>query len=570
MRKRATVESTADAYLELLAARGVDYLFANAGTDFAPLIEAYARRQANGLPFPRPITVPHEIPAVAMAHGHAMVSGKPQAVMVHVIVGAANALGGIINAARSQVPILFSAGRTPITEQGMLGSRDRQIHWAQEAFDQAGLAREFVKWDYELRNFAQLETVVDRALAIARSEPPGPVYLTLPREVLAEPHETFEYADPSRLAPNSPVVAGPEEIAATARVLAAARNPIVITKAGGRDPLAVPVLAHFAETLGAPVFEDPARTYLNFPGDHPLHGGFDPGPHLATADVVVVVEADAPWFPALRNPSPDATIIQIGVDPLFSRYPVRGFPTAGALAGAPRLTLAALAQALRPLLDAATVAARRRKWEAESAAQREAVAARARAVSGDTPIDMAWASRCVADCIDDDTIVVNEYDLDSSQTQMRVPGSYFGSSPAGGLGWALGAALGARLAAPGKTVISCMGDGTYIFGSPTASHWVSRAYQIPALFVVFNNRAWNAVKRSVASLAKDGWAMRAETMPLYQLDPAPDYEMVCRASGGWGEKVEDPAALPGVLKTALHVVRNEKRQALVNIICKKP
>jgi acetolactate synthase-1/2/3 large subunit len=505
-----------------------------------------------------------------MAHGHAMVSGKPQAVMVHVIVGAANALGGVINAARSQVPILFSAGRTPITEQGMLGSRDRQIHWAQEAFDQGGLAREFVKWDYELRNFAQLETVVDRALAIARSEPAGPVYLTLPREVLAEPHDTFEYAEPARLAPNSPVVAGPDEIAAAARALAAARNPIILTKAGGRDPQAVPALALLAETLGAPVFEDPARTYMNFPADHPLHAGFDVGPHLATADVVVVVEADAPWFPALRNPSADAQIIQIGVDPLFSRYPVRGFPTAGALAGSPRLTLAALAQALRPLVDARTVAERRRKWEAEAVEQREAVATRARAVSGDAPIDMAWASRCVADCIDDDTIVVNEYDLDSSQTRFRVPGSYFGSSPAGGLGWALGAALGARLAAPKKTVISCMGDGTYIFGSPTASHWVSRAYQIPALFVVFNNRAWNAVKRSVASLAKDGWAMRAETMPLYQLDPAPEYEMVCRASGGWGEKVEDPGSLPGVLKKALDVVRNEKRQALVNIICKKP
>jgi acetolactate synthase-1/2/3 large subunit len=217
MKKTASIESTADAYLELLAARGVDYLFANAGTDFAPLIEAYARRQASGLACPRPITVPHEIPAVAMAHGHAMVSGQPQAVMVHVIVGAANALGGVINAARSQVPILFTAGRTPITEGGLLGSRDRPIHWAQEAFDQAGLAREFVKWDYELRNFIQLETVVDRALAIARSEPAGPVYLTLPREVLAEHHETFEYADPAQQAPNGPVVAGPEEIAATAK-----------------------------------------------------------------------------------------------------------------------------------------------------------------------------------------------------------------------------------------------------------------------------------------------------------------------------------------------------------------
>ncbi|HYS92450.1 MAG TPA: thiamine pyrophosphate-binding protein, partial [Candidatus Acidoferrales bacterium] len=114
MLKRAAVESTAEAYLELLAARGVEYLFANAGTDFAPLIEAYAKRGAQGQAAPRPITVPHEIPAVAMAHGYAMITGRAQAVMVHVIVGAGNAVGGIINAARANVPMLFSAGRNPI------------------------------------------------------------------------------------------------------------------------------------------------------------------------------------------------------------------------------------------------------------------------------------------------------------------------------------------------------------------------------------------------------------------------------------------------------------------------
>src|SRR5574341_735165 len=158
MLKRAVVESTAEAYLELLAARGVEYLFANAGTDFAPLIEAYAKRGAQGQAAPRPLTVPHEVPAVAMAHGYAMVTGRAQAVMVHVIVGAANALGGVINAARANVPMLMTAGRNPITEAGALGSRDRPIHWAQESFDQASIVREWVKWDYELRNFAQLET----------------------------------------------------------------------------------------------------------------------------------------------------------------------------------------------------------------------------------------------------------------------------------------------------------------------------------------------------------------------------------------------------------------------------
>src|SRR2546421_1455097 len=112
--KKVAIESTAEAYLELLAARGVEYLFANAGTDFAPLIEAYAKRFATGQALPRPVTVPHEVPAVAMAHGFAMVTGRPQAGMGHVIVGAANATGGLINAAPAGGPMLFTAGRNPL------------------------------------------------------------------------------------------------------------------------------------------------------------------------------------------------------------------------------------------------------------------------------------------------------------------------------------------------------------------------------------------------------------------------------------------------------------------------
>jgi len=206
--KRITVESTAEAYLTLLKARGVDYFFGNGGTDFAPIVEAYAKLAAEGKGFPKPITVPHEFTAVSMAHGYAMVAGRPQAVMVHVIVGTANGLGAVMNAARANVPLFFTAGRTPITEGAILGARNRQIHWAQESFDQGGIVREFVKWDYELRTFAQLETVVDRALALATAEPQGPVYLSLPREVLAERQREFEYAEPSRT-PESTRTPGP-------------------------------------------------------------------------------------------------------------------------------------------------------------------------------------------------------------------------------------------------------------------------------------------------------------------------------------------------------------------------
>ena len=170
-----SVESVAEAYLALLAARGVDCLFANAGTDFAPLVEAFAKAARTKLGVPRPVIAAHENLALSMAHGWAMVRGRVPAVMVHVSVGTANGLCAAFNAAREHVPMLFTAGRSPLTEAGMPGSRDVYIHWAQEMFDQAGMVREIVKWDYELRSGAQLETVIDRALAIATSEPAGPV-----------------------------------------------------------------------------------------------------------------------------------------------------------------------------------------------------------------------------------------------------------------------------------------------------------------------------------------------------------------------------------------------------------
>jgi acetolactate synthase-1/2/3 large subunit len=258
------------------------------------------------------------------------------------------------------------------------------------------------------------------------------------------------------------------------------------------------------------------------------------------------------------------------VDPLFSRYPVRGFPADLALAGTPRLALAALADAVARRVDKAVVAERRQRWTAAGARRREAAAAKSRAVQGDAPIDMLALSRAIGECVDDRTIVVNEYDLDATQCTFTRPGSYFAAPPSGGLGWGLGAALGAKLAAPDHRVICCVGDGAYIFGSPTASHFVSRAYNLPVLFVVFNNRTWNAVKRAVQTYARDGWAVRTDSMPLTALEPSPDYEMICRASGGHGEKVEDPAALGDALRRGLRIVTEEKRQVVLNVICKKP
>ena len=125
---QAGFETTAQAYLELLSLRGIEYFFANAGTDFASIVDAFAYRQHQGDNFPRPITVPHETPLISMAHGYYMLTGKPQAAMVHVGVGTANGLGALMAAQRARVPILFSAGRTPLTESGSPASRNAYIH----------------------------------------------------------------------------------------------------------------------------------------------------------------------------------------------------------------------------------------------------------------------------------------------------------------------------------------------------------------------------------------------------------------------------------------------------------
>ena len=570
MQKQVPAETVAEAYLEVLAGRGIEYFFGSGGTDFGPLVEAYAKRMSAEQMLPRPITVPHEVTTVAMGHGYAMVTGKPQVVMVHTIPGTANAVGGIINAARAQIPMLFSAGRNPLTEGDLSGSRDGGIHWAQESFDQGSMVREWVKWDYELRHGADIESVLDRALAIAQSAPAGPVYLTLPREVLAQRIDGFAYSDHPRITPSAPTVPGPDTIAEVAHILATAANPIAIAKGNGRDPGSVQPLVELAELLGMPVFEA-AQTYVSFPRSHSLHTGFDAGPHLGEADVVVLLETDVPWIPKRRSPRPDATVIGIGQDPLFSRYVVRGFPLDVALAGQPRLTLAALVEALKKeTLDASTVQARRTRWEAEHRSVQEAIAAAPGPVKDQRPIQKVWASKCVADVIDNETILLNELGIDPTQVCFESPGSYYGTSPAGHLGWAMGAALGVKLASPSKTIICCVGDGSYIFGAPTSAHWVSRAYNLPVLWIVFNNSGWNAVAGAARNMYPEGWAVKTRTFPFTDFAPALDFEMICQSAGGYGEQVDDPAKLPEALERALRVVRQEKRQALLNVIGHRP
>jgi acetolactate synthase-1/2/3 large subunit len=202
--------------------------------------------------------------------------------------------------------------------------------------------------------------------------------------------------------------------------------------------------------------------------------------------------------------------------------------------------------------------------------QRQAWQEEAQGVKDDKPIDPIWLSACINQVKDGETILINEYDLLLTQVDLVMPGNFFGSSPGSGLGWGVGAALGAKLAAPEKTVIATVGDGSYLFSVPTACHFVSRAYALPILVVIFNNQCWNAVRRATQSVHPQGWAVKNNHFPLSELTPTPAYEMICEANGGYGERVENPEEVLPALKRALRVVREEQRQAVLNVICKHP
>jgi acetolactate synthase-1/2/3 large subunit len=557
-------ETAADAWLGLLAARGIEYLFANGGTDFAPVVEAYAKGEKLGWRLPKVVIVPHENMGVAMAHGYAMVTGKPQAMMVHVGVGTANAINGLINASRQNVPIFFTAGRTPITESGALpAARNNYIHWAQEHFDQGGMLREFMKWDYELRHAEQVETIIDRGLAIAKSEPQGPVYVTLPREILASDFSTIAFSQTSTIAPATPPAADPEQLEEAAKLLGNAHHPLLITANGGRNADSSRAIEQLAHALAVPVVHYRPR-HLALSTEHPMHCGWDPHALLKEADVVLVVDCDVPWIPKEGKPKPDAKVIHIGPDPLFARYPLRGFRADISLTGAVAPTLQALWRSAQKQAPSVKGIEERRKIVTKVSED-----IRKKARGGFEPMPAAitgkWLSACMNKLLDGNTLLINEYPTVLEEMVIKEPGHYFGNTSAGGLGWGLGAALGAKLASPDKTVICALGDGSYMFGNPTAGHYVSEAMKLPVLFVIANNARWAAVHRSTLATYPKGEASQRAKPPFATLEPSPRFEHVIQASGGHGERVTEPKQLLPALERALKVVKEEKRQALVNV-----
>jgi acetolactate synthase I/II/III large subunit len=560
-----TTATVAEAYLSLLRDRGVGRLFVNAGTDFAPFVEAYARQKQSGFDFPELVVCAHENLAISMAHGAYLGDGRIQAVMVHTSVGTANAVCGTFNAATDRIPILLAAGRSPLFEDSVLGSRDGAIHWAQEMYDQASMVREFVKWDYELRDGVQVAAVLDRAIDIAMAAPRGPVYLSLPREVLAR-EAAAEVPLRSTATPTDPAP-GTEAVERLADLLAGARFPVFVTASSGIDHGTTALLGQLCDEYSIGVLESRPRCY-NVSPSHPLHVGYDLAAVAGEADVLCFLDMDVPWIPKAGAPGAGATVVQTGPDPQFSRYPVRTQRSDLSVTATTGNLLAALAAVL-PGRGARIDKGRRAAIEQAGADNRSRAAERLAAAGRmDGPIGKAFMNWALAQVLPQDASVVSEYWGRADMLPRRGPLSYFGTPPAGGLGWGLPAAIGLKLARPERTVIATVGDGAYMFANPAACHHVMAMYDLPVLTVVCANRRWGAVQGSALGMYPAGHvAGLGELSPLAELGPAVAFEQYATASGGYGEAVTDRQDLVPALTRALHAVQAEQRQAVVNVAC---
>lgn len=543
-----------EVFLRRLADNGVDYFFANAGTDFAPIIEGIARAGEAGFAIPQTLVIPHETAAVGMAHGYYLATGRPQAVMLHTNVGLANAVMGVLNAASDQVPMLVASGITAALAIGRRGHRTSPIAWGQNMFDQAGMLREAVKWEGELAFPEQAAELVDRGLVAAMSHPRGPVYIGLPRETLCA--ETGLPAEPPRNVP-ARVAPHPGQLAEAARLLDAAERPLVIGFRAGEDLRAFDKLTAFAEKHAIPVAQLAAST-LTISAQSPMYAGGDPGSELAEADVVLVLDAAVPWLPHRHALAPGVKVIQTGPDPWHLRTPIRDFAADVTLAGASGDVIDAL-DATMPTRDRS---ARFAAIAARNADRHAASLERSQARAG---LTAANVSRAIARAAGGDGRVVNELGVQSEWMRFARGDQYFTNPISGGLGWGLPAALGIQLADRDRPVFATVGDGSYMFANPVACHQIAEALDLPIIAVVFNNGIWNAVRATTLGIFPDGHAARANRMPLTSLQPVPDFCRVAEASRAWAATVKTEEQLEAALNEALRVVRAEGRQVLLDV-----
>ncbi|MCL8013571.1 thiamine pyrophosphate-dependent enzyme [Streptomyces sp. AS02] len=480
------------ALLDILRGEGVDRVFGNPGTTELPFLAALSEA---------------EDAVVSMADGYARGTGRPAFVSLHIAAGLANGLIGLLNARRSRTPLVVMAGQ-----------QDRR-HLLQDPMlsgDVVGLAAPAVEATYDVQHAHDLPLALRRAFAPAVRPPAGPVFLSVPTDLLVE---DTEIEAPARTPAPAPGPAPGLERAAL--LLGDAARPAIVAGDGvGRED-ALGALVRTAEACGAPVHHQPMADCLNFPTTHPLHAGMLPPRHdairtaLAPYDTVLIAGAYA-FTPHHYTPgpalSPGRTVVQLDSDPDEIG---RNFPADTGLVGALAPSLHRLAVLLRDRVPDHTAKARVLRAGERHSAERDRAESAARAAYSRAPLAPWAAAHAVARGLPPDAVVVEEAVtvglLLRRMVRLDRPGGYT-HTVGGGLGWGIGAAVGRALAEPGRPVVAALGDGSSMFG--LQGLWSAARQGAPVLFVVMSNGAYRTVQDTYEAMGGKGVCPGTDLGPL--------------------------------------------------------
>jgi benzoylformate decarboxylase len=518
------------AFLDLLKQEGVEIVFGNPGTTELPLMDAFAVE--NDI---RYILGLQEAALMAMADGYAQASGKLTVLNLHVAPGLGNAMGMLYDAQKAGSPILLTTGQQDtdyvVTEP---------ILWA----DLPTLARPFVKWATEVHRVTDLPRLVHRAAKTALAPPTGPVFLSLPGDILKDEGD-IDMLAPTRVAPR--VRGDAAAIAAAAEILAQAKHPVIIAGDAVAQSHAHAELVELAELLGAPVYAEFVPSRATFPSSHPLSRGqivrTQAGVRAAldAHDVLFSVGGDLfTWsLPSSIEPLPPGLrLIHLDTDPWEIG---KNYPAEAAILGDPKATLPELIAAVRErMTSGARGAARERLGTATSAikAEREALKTKARSLAGLTPVQPLALLEAIGEMLPRDAVVIEEALSSAPGIRSLIRSddaqSYFGLR-GGGIGWGLPAAIGAKIALPDRPVVGLIGDGSAMY--TIQALWTAAHYRIPVVIVILNNTSYRILKQRLHAFR--GHAEQVDTyVGMELIDPPVDFIGLARSLGVNAERAK--------------------------------
>jgi acetolactate synthase-1/2/3 large subunit len=546
---------------------GVEKIFASPGSDWAPLWEALATPSARE-EFPEYVSSRHEETAIAMASGWSKSTGKLPAVVLHTTVGALHATMGMRAALHERIPMVLLAGESiSFGERPGYGIGPQWLRLLTDVGGPARLVAPCVKWSFGLNDGALLSATIERACRIATSAPRGPAFVSIPTEYLMDSHPEESQRS---AAPVVPPAADPAALDELARMLCAAKRPVMLTEEAGSDPAAVDRLVELAETLGAPVFEGWHAGYVNFPRAHPLYGGGAPNMKqlIEEVDLLFCVETVAPAHPPAILSGSKARIAFLGEDPLHSHLPYWGFRSDLSVAGAVAPSLALLVERVARALPRGSRASSSSWWAERNGKAREELRGKGRAAGAADRIESAWVGHELNAVLPEGAIVVDETISHKHEVQRQLErlgrGGFIAASY-GGLGMGIATALGAKLAHPERIVTVTIGDGAFFYNPVVASFGAAQELELPLLVVLFNNAGYLSQKMDVVREYPEGWAVRTKRFAGLSIAPRPDYPTLARAFGGYGESVERPPELRAALQRGLDAVSKGKL-ALIEVV----